>query len=55
MQCPVDFSDHESGKQLHNERHLTIVNKKKKKKKKMAENAGIFLLIKIDKWFTHVF
>ena len=27
MQCPTDFSGHESGKQPHNERHLTTVNK----------------------------
>ena len=29
MQCPMDFSGHESGKQPHNERHLTTVNTKK--------------------------
>ena len=45
MHCPMDFSGHDSGKQPHNERHLTTVNKKKKKKKNMAENAGIFLPI----------
>ena len=33
MHCPMDFSGHDSGKQPHNERHLTTVNKKKKKKK----------------------
>ena len=26
-----------------------------KQKKNMAENAGIFLPIKTDKWFSHVF
>ena len=49
MQCPMDSSGHESGKQPHNERHLNTVNKN------IAENAGIFLPIKIGKWFSHVF
>ena len=41
MQCPVDFPGHESGKQPHNERYLTTVNKTKKWPKMQAYSGGV--------------
>ena len=49
MQCPMDFSGHESGKQPHNERHLTTVNKINKASQAIQSprTVAFFLLVSL--------